>query len=120
VISRRTLALLQVVANVISIPVLVAVARRQSEIDPWYPPPLPVGAGFVFTVLYHAAYDHDVGGVRRSRLRRGLFVVLANVVQHPFRPQSVDDRYGYALGQWLGTIAYRLRYGVLGAFPDNV
>lgn len=116
-LSRRTLAVLQVVASAISIPVLVAVARRQSDLDPWRPPPLPVGAGFVSAVLYHAAYDHDVGGIRRSRSRRGVFVALVNVVKNRLRPQSFDGQFGFALGECLGTVVYRLRYGVLGAFP---
>ncbi len=116
-ISRRTVALLQVAANAVWIPVLAAVARRQSDLDPWCPPSLPFGAGFVSAVLYHAAYDHDVGGIRRSRSRRGVFVALVNVVRHRTRPQSLDDRYGFALGYCLGTVVYRLRYGVWGAFP---
>lgn len=101
----------------LSIPVLVAVARRHLDADPWRPPPLPLGAGFVYAVLYHAAYDHDLGGIRRSRSRRGAFVALVNVAKARLRPRLVVDRYGFALGECLGTALYRLRYGVLGAFP---
>lgn len=117
VLARRTRARLQVVANAVWLLVLVVVARRQSDLDSRRPTALPLGAGVVYAVLYHATHDYDVAGIQRSRLRRVAFVVVINVVRVWLRPQAVADRYGFALGQCLGTVAYRLRYGVLGGFP---
>ena len=117
-LPRRIRARLQVVANAVWIFVLIVVARRQPDLDSRYPPPVPLGAGVVYAVMYHAAHDHDFGGIRRSRLRRVAFVAVINLVRVWLRPSSVTNRYGFALGQCLGTVVYRLRYGVIGAFPE--
>jgi hypothetical protein len=71
-------------------------------------------------VLYHAAHDHDFGDTRRFHSRRVAFVAVINVVRLRLRPSSVSNRYGFALGQCLGTVVYRLRYGVIGAFPESL
>jgi hypothetical protein len=118
VFPRQTRARLQVVANAVWILVILAVAKRQPGLESRRPPALPLGAGFVYTVLYHAAYDYDCGGIRRSRRRRVVFVALVNVVRISLRPESVANQYGFGLGQCLGTVAYRLRYGALGALPE--
>lgn len=116
--SRHTRARLQVVANTIWTIVIVVVAKRQPDLEPRRPPALPLGAGFVYAVLYHAAHDYDFGGIRRSRSRRAAFVAVINIVRVWLRPPSVTGGYGFALGQCLGTVAYRLRCGVLGGFPE--
>jgi len=118
VLDRRPLAVLQVVANALWFVVLYGVASRWTDVDPRRPPPLAVAAGLAYAVGFHAAYDHDVGGVRRRRSRRLAFVVLFNLLGLPRRRASPADRYGFAVGSCLGTTAYRLRYGVLGPFPD--
>jgi hypothetical protein len=118
VLDRRTLAVLQAVANALWLVVLSEVASRWTDVDPRRPPPLAVAAGLAYAVAFHGAYDRDVGGARRRRSRRLGLVVLFNLLRLPARRASPADRYGFAVGSCLGTTTYRLQYGVLGPFPD--
>jgi hypothetical protein len=65
------------------------------------------------------ARDNDAGRVRSSRVRRSLVGGVAAAAGVATTRLDDDDRHGALLGWSVGRAAYRLRYGVLGALPDE-
>jgi hypothetical protein len=84
--------------------------------------PLARGPFFVALLARAAlcwARDTDAGGVRSSRVRRGLLRGVLTVAGVASSRLDDDDRRGALLGWSVGRAAYRLRYGVLGALPGE-
>ncbi|WP_238532959.1 hypothetical protein [Halalkalicoccus jeotgali] len=77
--------------------------------DPIKPRWIAVGAteSIVWTLLF----DHDVGGIRRSYRRR----VAAIVLLYPYYRLRYrrDTTWSIGVGRSVGTIVYRLKYGLL-------
>jgi len=76
--------------------------------------PTYLGIGFVRSVLYELIYDSDLWGIRQSR-RTQLVVSLTQIAIHRrFVGQSSEPTFSYGLGESLGRLLYRTRYGLLG------
>ncbi|MFC6824225.1 hypothetical protein [Halopelagius fulvigenes] len=89
------------------------VLNRHEEYDD--PPSLSakgVLAGTLYQLVYHSASDRDWGRIRSKRYRRLAYGLCWAAVRRRLFP-SDEFRHGFDTGGLVGTILYRLWYGVL-------
>lgn len=118
---RRTRALLELGVNMLA---LFAVTHIRKYIQD---EPTPVSPGeFATGVLTGAticwAHDHDVGKIRTSRRRRILAMLVWTGWQQLIRCLTPDPdtfQYNFGFGTLIGTVTYRLWYGLLHPLPGD-
>lgn len=76
----------------------------------------PVVVGVLYHIGYHSAYDHDCGQIRTDKRRALAFGVCSALLQRRVFSEH-DSQYGLSFGMLVGTILYRLWYGVLRSVP---
>ncbi|ADD07596.1 uncharacterized protein Nmag_4071 (plasmid) [Natrialba magadii ATCC 43099] len=75
--------------------------------------------GIASAVVYRMLYDRDIGGIRRSRVRRWALILGMWVGQLLL---SLDDRetsHSLGVGSSVGAVCYRVKYGLLDDLPEN-
>ncbi|OVE84533.1 hypothetical protein [Natronolimnobius baerhuensis] len=65
------------------------------------------------------ASDVDFCGLRRSRLRRGVATVIWSALLYRLQPNDSSTTYSVAVGNGLGTLAYRFWFGVVRPRPGG-
>ncbi|ELZ31124.1 hypothetical protein C474_09824 [Halogeometricum pallidum JCM 14848] len=84
--------------------------------------PLGLAAGAVTAAIHRALYDRDAGRIRTSR-RRGLLFGLCRIGWHLLLRRASPDpdafRHHYGLGKAVGTVLYRVRFGLLRELPGD-
>lgn len=144
--SRRTRALLDLIAGLFAFGVLVAGRREANrersgatgpeggcnrdssgsfrrglaEATPAGPVSRPwFIVGMATAIGYRYLYDRDVRSLRRSRSRRALAGVVLSLSDYAIGFLGDEtDSYSVGLGRAVGVVCYRMRYGLLGAPPE--
>lgn len=122
--KRRTAARLELLLSVATLGYTAwlrrFLRRHGEEVEPLSS--LGLAAGAVTGAVNRALYDRDVGRIRTSR-RRGLLFGLCEVGwQLLLRRLSSDpDAFGrgYRLGRGVGTVLYRIPFGLLHELPGD-
>jgi hypothetical protein len=72
--------------------------------------------GVAEAIIWGLLYDYDVCRIRQSRRRR----IVAGCLRYPVHRLSTrrDATWSHGIGSCVGTIIYRLKYGVLDNPPD--
>lgn len=129
-VSRRTYARLQLAVAVFVLWLTFRIRRmfRDNE-DRWRdddsidPPPAlsasEMALGAAEQVAYQWVHDRDIWGVRSSRRRRYLFSAVRLLVGRRLLSRDEADRYSRGMGGMVGTIAYRVWYGLLRPLPGD-
>ena len=126
-VRRRTRALIELGVSTLS---LLATAYSWKYLwdngEKW-DDPIPASlvglvAGAIHNVVFHWMYDHDVAEMRSSR-RRGFLAGTLFVAIHALARRVAADseafEYNYNTGMLVGTIGYRLWYGLLYPLPGD-
>ncbi|MFC5969893.1 hypothetical protein ACFPYI_00980 [Halomarina salina] len=117
--SRRRQALLEFAGAVLALAATERFRRwlPEDERPPRSPRWLAIGA--ITGIGYCWLNDTDRGGIRTNR-RRGIAVsLLFAAVRFGLFRDRPDARSEFSTGRSVGTVLYRLRYGVLGALPGS-
>ncbi|MFC6824331.1 hypothetical protein [Halopelagius fulvigenes] len=120
-VSQRTRARFNVLAEAFSIPLEAYVRSRANDDDDeesslnatWFL------AGFAYRIANAWAYDRDVGGIRSSRLRQLALGVAFAALGFRSRDRPESEWRSFTLGGSLGYVCYRLRYGVFGPLSGD-
>ncbi|NGM69646.1 hypothetical protein G6M89_11620 [Natronolimnobius sp. AArcel1] len=75
--------------------------------------------GALSSIGWGYASDADIGGLRRSRLRRGVVAVSWGALSYRLQPSDSSTTYSVALGNGIGTLAYRFWFGVVRPRPGG-
>ncbi len=75
--------------------------------------------GITYSLTTAAAYDREVARIRSSRPRRVLFGLLTAVASVVLEPEDEGESASFTLDFSLGTVCYRLRFGVLAPVPGD-
>jgi len=119
-LSRRTRARLGFLGGLYRVARLLARGRgdrgaAQRRFAPRY-----VALGVAFQVLREWTHDRDLGKIRTSNVRRiSLSATLLALVLTAMRSMTETERESLTLGGAVGTVLYRLRYGVLRPLPEK-
>lgn len=72
--------------------------------------------GIMESLTWGLLYDYDVGRIRQSHRRR----IVVGVLRYPVQQMSTrrDATWSHGIGYCVGTIIYRLKYGVLDDPPE--
>jgi len=76
-------------------------------------------AGVGYQAAYYWAYDHDFGAIRTSRWRRTLFSGVQSALVSKVIPRSEGKYHSFSIGVGIGSIGYRLWYGVFRPLPGS-
>jgi hypothetical protein len=120
-VQRRTRALTELVISALLLTVLVRIwksqfnnAGKQREPHPVLPTALATGA--LNRAAGHWASDNDIAGIRTNWRRRTLFTVrwkIQNILIQRYASDPDMFQYNYNIGTLIGTIGYRVWYGLL-------
>lgn len=122
-VQRRTRALVELVGSGLTL--LVSIRLR--EYIETQDEPIPVSlSGVTVGMLSQGSrlwlWDNDVAGVRTNRGRRLLHQLAWSGWQLVVRRSVLDSRvagYDFHLGRLIGTMVYRLWYGLLRPLPGS-
>lgn len=120
-ISRRR-AVAEVLLSAVAL-VLHGHSRKiVKQRDDYDDPPAISAEGFVTGILYqlafHSGYDRDVGQIRTNKYRGLAYGIFSVAIQRWLFPDQ-EFRYSFNSGGLVGTILYRLWYGVLHPVPST-
>ena len=128
-VQRRTRALAELAIDILLLPVLIRLWRFQfdhadeiDEAEPYPVSPTALSVGAVSGIAERWLYDHNVWNIRTNRWRRILFNVRWPVRNHLIRRYASEPgmfRHNYSIGTVIGTIGYRLWYGLLHPLPGE-
>lgn len=90
--------------------------QRGDSDDPPTPSSTGVVAGAFYQIAFYWAYDRDIGHIRTNKYRALLYGICAGVVRHRVF-KSKEFQYSFSSGGLVGTVLYRLWYGVLHPVP---
>lgn len=93
--------------------------KQHDEYDD--PPALSVKGmvvGTVYQLIYHSAYDRDYGHIRSNKHRALTFGISSGLIQRRIFPDK-DTQLSFSSGGLIGTILYRLWYGILHPVPGE-
>ena len=76
--------------------------------------PTDFGTGFVKSVLYEVIYDDDLWGVQQSRRTQLVVNGTYVAVRRRLVGRSPESAFSHGVGESLGRLLYRTRYGLLG------
>lgn len=125
-VSRRTRARLELVVSVVTLGVEIwrrRFLRRHGEDGDLTPlSPSGVAAGALSRVVHLSLYDRDVWRIRTSRRRGFLFGLGAFALARALRRRRSDPEafdHGRLVETGVGTVCYRLWYGLLRPLPGS-
>lgn len=126
-VKRRTRALIELGLSTLALfTTLYSWKYMWSNVEKWDKPipasPIEITAGTLKQILFHWAYDHNVSSIRTKR-RRGLLAGLlftgCHIVAQRLARDSEVFEYNYNVGTLIGTVGYRLWYGLLHPLPGE-
>lgn len=117
---RRAVAefLTSVVGLMFQAYVLKHLNRRDDYDGPPKVSPKGLVAGTLYEFGYHAARDRDVGRIRTNKYRGFALGICSGLAQRRLISDE-EFRYGFDTGGLVGTVLYRLWYGVLRPVPGG-
>jgi len=122
-VSRRTVAVVEFAAAGLLLAVLFPLWRRASPDDEALRiSPSEMAVGGVSQFVRYWAQDRDVAGIRTRRRRRVAAHLAWSGWSFVVRQRSDDPENAsknFHVGALAATMAYRLRYGLLGPLPDG-
>lgn len=128
-VQRRTRALAELLTSALLLPIFIRMWKFQFDhadevygAEPHPVLPRALVAGAVSRAIGHWLSDHDVCGIRTNRRRRLLFTLrwkLQNTLIQRFASDPDAFQYNYSIGTPIGTIGYRLWYGLLHPLPGE-
>jgi len=119
-LSRRTRALIGFLGGLYRVARLLARGRGERGAEQRRFVPRYVALGVTFQILREWTHDRDLGRIRTSNLRRiALSATLLALALTAMRSMAESERESLTLGGAVGTVLYRLRYGVLRPLPEK-
>jgi hypothetical protein len=128
-VNRRTRALAELLISTLLLPALIRLWKFQfdhadevggAEPHPVSPSALTTGA--VSSAIGHWLSDQDIYGIRTNWRRRVLFTLRWKLQNTLIQRRASDPdvfQYNYSIGTVVGTIGYRLWYGLLHPLPGE-
>ncbi|WP_276257025.1 hypothetical protein [Halomontanus rarus] len=92
--------------------------RRDGYDDPPAISATAVGAGTLYQLAFHWAYDRDCGQIRTNRYRGLAYGITAGAIRRWWFP-SKEFVYSFNIGELGGMLLYRFWYGVLHPVPGE-
>ncbi len=123
-VQRRTRALVELVMAAIGLFVQLYLWKSLwDDVEEWDEPVHASVSGLIAGALYGSGYlwvhDRDVGNIRTNR-RRGLLIsVCSQRVRRRIFPRTKEFRSNFGVGTLIGTIGYRLWYGLFHPLPNG-
>lgn len=128
-VQRRTRALAELVTKTILLLFGICLWKLQfdhademDEIDPPSVSPTALTTGATSSAARHWLSDNDVFHIRTNRRRRAL-LFFYGIVQNRLVERYVSDyrsfQFNYSIGTVIGSIVYRLWYGLLHPLPGD-
>jgi hypothetical protein len=126
-VQRRTCALAELVISALLLPILVRIWKFQLDNagerrEPHPVLPIALATGALSRAAGHWASDTDIAGIRTNWRRRTLFTVrwkIRNILIQRYASDSDTFKYNYNTGTLIGTIGYRVWYGLLHPLPGE-
>ena len=126
-VQRRIHALAELVISALLLLILVRIwkfqfdnADERREPHPVLPTALATGA--LSRAAGHWASDNDIAAIRTNWRRRTLFTVrwkIQNILIQRYASDPDASQYNHSIGTLIGTIGYRVWYGLLHPLPGE-